>query len=91
MLAKRILVPIDFSPCSKAALTLAVDLANGMAETSVIVLHVAEPIVPSYDEELVGLEGEVWRTEVETVAASREHDVQIDAIDRYGAPADKIL
>lgn len=38
----RILVPVDFSPCSRAALDYAVELA-GQMKAAVDVLHVAEP------------------------------------------------
>jgi nucleotide-binding universal stress UspA family protein len=38
----RILVPVDFSPCSRAALDYAVELAEQMS-AAVDVLHVAEP------------------------------------------------
>lgn len=91
MIAKRILVPTDFSDCSKSALQLAVALANGEKETSVFVLHVVEPAVPSYDDELGVLEPEALKTEIEALAASRDHDVQIDAEICYGEPDDEIL
>ena len=91
MNAKRILVPIDFSPCSKSALRLAVDLANGRDATTVVVLHVVEESIPSFDEDLGVLEPEVLRTEAETLAASRSHDVLIDAVVQYGDPADTII
>jgi nucleotide-binding universal stress UspA family protein len=39
---ERILVPVDFSPCSRAALDYAVELAE-QTRASVDVLHVAEP------------------------------------------------
>lgn len=91
MFAKRILVPTDFSACSKTALQLAVALANGEKDTSVIVLHVVEPAVPSYDDELGVLEPEALRTELEALTASRHHDVQIDAEISYGQPSVEIL
>ena len=91
MEAKRILVPTDFSACSESALKLAVSLANGKPDTSVVVLHVVEPIVPTYDEELGVLEPEALRTKVATVAASRHHDVHISSEIRHGEPADTIL
>lgn len=91
MFAKRILVPTDFSVCSKTALHLAVALANGEEETTVVVLHVVEPAVPSYDDELGVLEPEALRTEFEVLAASRDHNVQIDAEICYGEPAEEIL
>lgn len=91
MFARRILVPTDFSDCSSTAVDLAVALANGAKETSVVVLHVVEPTVPSYDDELGVLEPEVLKTEFEVLAASREHDVKIDAEVRHGDPAKEIL
>jgi nucleotide-binding universal stress UspA family protein len=42
---KRILVPVDFSACSKRALTFAYDLAQG-AEALVDIMHVWQP--PSF-------------------------------------------
>jgi nucleotide-binding universal stress UspA family protein len=38
----RILVPVDFSPCSRAALEYALELAEGMG-AQIDVLHVSEP------------------------------------------------
>ena len=43
------------------------------------------------DEDLGVLEPEVLRTEAETLAASRSHDVLIDAVVQYGDPADAII
>lgn len=91
MFAKRILVPTDFSECSKTALQLAVAFANGEKETSVAVLHVVEPAVPSYDDDLGVLEPEALRTEFEALAASRGRELQIDAEIAYGEPAREIL
>jgi len=91
MVAKRILVPTDFSKCSKSALQLAVALANGEPDSSVTVLHVVEPLVPSYDDQLGVLEPEALRTEFEALAASRGHNVHIDAKICYGTPAEQIL
>lgn len=91
MIAKRILVPTDFSDCSKSALHLAVALANGQKETSIVVLHAVASALPSYDEELGVLEPEALRTELEALAASRHHDVQIDAKICYGEPNVEIL
>ena len=60
MVAKRILVPIDFSSCSESALKLAVSLASGKPDVSLVVVHVVEPVVPTYDEELGVLEPETY-------------------------------
>lgn len=90
MNAKRILVPIDFSPCSKSALSFAVALANGSKDTSVKVVHVIEATVPTYDEELGVLEPEALRTEMEMLASVRGHDVSIDAEVIHGDPRSKI-
>ena len=91
MNAKRILVPTDFSPSSKSALTLAVALAKGHRDTCLTVVHVVEASVPAYDEELGVLEPEALRTEVETLAAARGHDVEIDAQVIHGDPRMKIV
>lgn len=91
MFATRILVPTDFSACSTTALNVAVALANDREEASVTVLHVVEPTVPSYDDDLGVLEPEALRTELEALAASRGHNVRIDAEIRDGQPAEEIL
>jgi nucleotide-binding universal stress UspA family protein len=91
MIAKRILVPTDFSTCSKLALGLAISLANGCRETDITLLHVVEPTVPSFDEELGVLEPQALRTELEMLSATRDHDVQIDAMVEYGEPGEAIL
>ena len=91
MFAKQILVPTDFSVCSKTALQLAIALANDRKDTTVVVLHVVEPAIPSFDDELGVLEPEALRTEFEALAASRDHDVQIDAQIVYGEPTREIL
>jgi len=49
---KRILVPVDFSPSSRAAFAHAVDLARG-AQAEVHVLHVYEPSAYAGPEPLV--------------------------------------
>ena len=91
MSATRVLVPTDFSSCSRAALNFAVALAKSKQPASIILLHVVEPLVPSCDDDLGVLEPEALRTESELLAASRGQDVQIDAHIVYGVPAKKIL
>lgn len=91
MEAKRILVPTDFSSCSETALKLAVSLAESRPDASVAVLHVVEPVVPTYDETLGVLEPEALRTKIEMLAASRQHDIQIRSEVCHGDPAEVIL
>lgn len=86
MNVKRILVPTDLSSNSQTALALAVALASGNDDTSILLIHVVEPSVPSYDEELGVLEPEALRTEMEMLAAARGHDVSIDAEVVHGDP-----
>jgi len=91
MHAKRILVPTDFSTCSEIALRLAVALATGNRETSIILLHVVESAVPTYDEELGVLEPEALRANMQMLQASRDHDVRIDTEFEHGDPNTVIL
>jgi universal stress protein A len=55
---KRICCPVDFSPESRAALTVAVDLCQRLG-AELVILHVEDPAAPS------GNEAEAWRTEAE--------------------------
>ena len=91
MFAKRILVPTDFSECSRTAIQVAVALANSDPEAMLTVLHVVEPSVPSYDEDLGVLEPEALQTELEALSASRDHSVRIEAEICYGEPSAEIL
>lgn len=91
MKAKRILVPTDFSPCSRTALSLAVALASGDHDASISLIHVTEASVPTYSEDLGVLEPESLRTEAEMLAATRGKDVTIDAQVIHGDPKTKII
>lgn len=91
MNAKRILVPTDFSPSSKTALTLAVALASSSKQAAIVLLHVVEASVPTYDEELGVLEPGALRTQMQMLAASRDHDVTMDAQVVHGDPKTRIV
>lgn len=91
MIAKRILVPTDFSPCSETALALAVALATGSKGASIELIHVVEASVPAYDENLGVLEPEALRTEMEMLSAARGNDVAINAQVIHGDPRTKIV
>ncbi len=90
MLAERILVPTDFSRSSKSALQFAVAMANGR-EASILLVHVVEPSVPTYDEVAGVLEPEALWTNVEMLDSVRNRDVDIDAVILHGSPAEEIL
>jgi len=89
--ANRILVPTDFSENSRAALMLAIDLINGRKGKSLTLLHVVEASVPPCDEEEGVLDPETLKTRIEMVAASRDHDVDIESMVVHGDPDTKIV
>lgn len=91
MHANRVLVPTDFSENSRAALMLAIDLINGKRGKSLILLHVVEASVPPCDEEEGVLDPEALKTRIEMVAASRDHDVDIESLVVHGNPDRKIV
>jgi len=72
---ERVLVPVDFSPCSEAALQYAIFVASCL-DASVDVLHVWEPparVEPWLPEE------------VDRVVAASQHDVR-NEIERWVGP-----
>ena len=87
----RILVPTDFSACSKTALSIAVTLAEGTPDSQVTLVHVEESGVPTFDDDLGVLEPDTLRTEIQALAASRNHNVNIDARVVYGDPNTQIV
>ena len=87
----RILVPTDFSSYSDAALDSAVSMAKGHAQAQILLLHVIEAIAPGYDNELGVLEPETLRTNMQMLAARREHHVPMETVVTHGEPSDKII
>jgi len=75
MQIKKVLVPVDFSSCSRAALAFAVDLA-GKLEATLEVLHVLE--LPHYviPEVLVEVPGERKQTLTEFARSEASKDLQ---------------
>ena len=53
---RMILVPVDFSECSTAALEMAIELAQARQPSTIWLFHVDPGLVPHYDDELGVLE-----------------------------------
>jgi nucleotide-binding universal stress UspA family protein len=98
---KKILVPVDFSDCSRAAFSRAMALANQLG-ARVTVLHVAEVLPATSGLRLAGERGHstvseyvvaTGRSELEeflhqlTPASGQKPEVRVDA----GAPRERIL
>jgi len=67
---KKILVPVDFSPCSAKALTYAAAFAR-QSHAEIILLHVVEPIAyPIYGDNLMP---DLSGIQADLVKASRQH------------------
>ena len=67
----RILVGTDFSPCSERALSFAVSLANDKPNAEILLAHVIETTVPSFDQEMGILEPDKLQASLQALAASR--------------------
>lgn len=91
MSVKRILVPTDFSECSKSALSFAMALARGGNGAEITLLHVVPTSIPTFDDDLGVLEPERLRTEMHALAASKTGGLDIDAHIEHGEPAATIL
>lgn len=83
----KILVPVDFSPCSKAALQYAVFLAKGFG-SEVEVLHVWEPPRYVIPEVTVQMPGEPQRTlrEFARSEAGKEMEAFLSDFEGEGEP-----
>jgi nucleotide-binding universal stress UspA family protein len=82
---RRILVPVDFSPCSRAALDYAVDLAT-VFSAEVEVLHVWEPPLYLSPEMLVNVAGRppISLSEFAQTAAGRQMDELLASVEKRG-------
>lgn len=82
---KKILVPVDFSPCSKAALEHATFLASRLG-AEIEVLHVWEPPTYVTPEMVVHLPGEKARTLAEFVRTQSGQAMEslLAAVERHG-------
>jgi universal stress protein A len=89
----RILVPVDFSSCSTAALNAAVLMARARESAAIHILHVAPGLVPFYDAELGILEPSrlVHRLRMRALEHSVELDLPCDEEVVFGEPVDEIL
>jgi nucleotide-binding universal stress UspA family protein len=96
MTMARILVPIDFSDCSLAALEYAAMVAQ-QAVASLTLLHVLEPVSYGLDFDLGHFRSredvrESWTKRLEELASSHRHlNVPIEYRLRGGFPVDSIL
>lgn len=77
---KRILVPVDFSECSRNALAKAEDVARAF-EAELTVLHVWEPPLYVFPEVMVDIPGEKSQT-IEQYARIRASEEMRDFIER---------
>ncbi len=93
---ERILVPVDFSDCSRDALEYAVVLAQ-QAKASLMLLHVLEPVSYGLDFTLSHIKTrehvrESWTKRLEELVSSHQHaHVPMEFRLRGGLPADSIL
>lgn len=88
----KILVPIDFSDCSVAALDAAMSIAKSR-DASVTLLHVDPGLIPFYDEELGILEPTRFFHHLKLLAAERaaQVDSPVQETVIYGEPVDVIV
>ena len=93
---ERILVPVDFSDCSIAALEYAAMVAQ-QAGASLTLLHVLEPVSYGLDFDLGHFRSredvrESWTKRLEELASSHRHpNMPVEFRLRGGVPADSIL
>jgi len=93
---ERILVPVDFSDCSHAALEYAIVIAR-QAEASIMLMHVLEPVSYGLDFTLAHSKSreqvrDSWIARLEELASScRTAHVRVEFQLRGALPADSIL
>lgn len=87
----RILVPTDFSASSETAFSLAIALASANKPAEIVLLHVIEPSVPGYDEELGVLEPEALQTKMQLLGAGRVSEVEMQTKLVHGDPSSAIV
>jgi nucleotide-binding universal stress UspA family protein len=97
--ARHILVPVDFSKCSRAALTYALNRCDGTA-SEIDVLYVARPVhasitVQSPERAVMSLNdfarNAAMRDLEHLTASLRRPKIRLRAIVEFGDPADVIL
>jgi universal stress protein A len=93
---KRILVPVDFSDCSKKALAYAVPFAKQFG-AEIVLTHVVHPFIPA--PELTPIQTDAiiaemrggGKSELEKLRLSITDDVKITTVLRVGHPAHEIV
>jgi nucleotide-binding universal stress UspA family protein len=78
MIAKRILVPVDFSDPSRQALDYAIELARG-SKTELVVLHVVEPAYYPGAADISGMGYDAAWLSAELERLARQQLVELDA------------
>jgi universal stress protein A len=93
---KRILVPVDFSDCSKKALAYALPFAKQF-DAEIVLTHVVQPFVPVPEMSSVDITAamaqmrESGKSELERLRVSITDDVKITTVLRVGHPAHEIV
>ena len=93
---KRILVPVDFSDCSRKALAYAVPFAKQFG-AEILLAHVVQPYIPVPEMTAVDTTAvlaqmrETGKTELEKLRLSITDDVKIVTTLRVGHPAQQIV
>jgi universal stress protein A len=93
---KRILVPVDFSDCSKKALAYAVPFAKQFG-SEIVLTHVVQPFIPAPEMSagdttaIVAQMREGGKSELEKLRLSVTKDVKITTVLRIGHPAHEIV
>ena len=93
---KRILVPVDFSDCSKKALAYAVPFAKQFG-AEIVIAYVIQPCIPVPEARAVDTNAllaqmrESGKSELEKLRRSITDDVKIVTLLRTGHPAEEIV
>jgi universal stress protein A len=93
---KRILVPVDFSECSRKALAYAVPFAKQFG-AEIVLAHVVQPYIPVPEAGAVDTTAilaqmrESGKSELEKLRLSISDDVKIKTLLRVGHPAQEIV
>lgn len=93
---RRILVPVDFSDCSRKALQYALPFAQEF-EASLILLHVVSPFLPPAEMSLAEVAGielrlrESGLRELESLRASVAREAPVETALRVGRPDTEIV
>lgn len=92
---KRVLVPVDFSTCSKKALAYAVPFAKQFG-AEIVIAYVVQPYIPvpemaAVDTEAILAQMRESGNELEKLRLSITADVKIKTLLRVGHPAQEIV